>query len=126
MRSEVKLYFDVKVYPYEDDPWEYIKFSVNSEKLSKETVRFEILDGKDRDPMYFGVVSDGGWFLDPENMVGTFIGNSMSAKEIAEYLEEVDEYDMDDCYAIAESIELLSKAFTSPFMPEPDDDYLPF
>ena len=126
MKSEVKLNFDVKIYPYNDDPLECIKFSLECEKPSKETVKFEIYDGSDREPMYFGFIDNGGWFLDPENKVGTFICDPYSIEEMVEEFEEIEEYDEDDCYIIAKSIDLIRQSSNNLFMPEPFNDYLPF
>lgn len=108
MKSNVKVKYDVVVYPYENHPEESIGFSLYPQKVADHSVQFDISFGKDRyDSKYIGYHDDRIWFIDPANCRGLFINTPLNISATSEDLFDIYEYDEDECMAIAKSIELI-------------------
>lgn len=106
MRTEISHNYHVTLYPddYDDD---YLTFVLTTENFSDTSVEFCVIDSKQYAAKYVGRLPDGIWYIDPDFKKGTMIDFPISYSKIEEEMEEIDDYDEEECYILAKAVELI-------------------
>ena len=111
MISNVKLSYDVIIYP-DDDEEESISFSFYPKRVGSQTIQFDLpYINSEGVPMYIGFHDEKCWFIDTNNQRGIFLDSPTEVSSTADDLSLIDEYDKEACIVIAKAIEVICREY---------------
>lgn len=106
MKTTIQRNYDITVYPYDSDEEDYISYHLEIRNITDRFVAMHIIDSGLYDTyMYLANLNDTLLFTDPDEYKGILIpwpGNSIV--NIYECLEEIDDYDEEQCAILSSAI----------------------
>lgn len=106
MKTIIQRNYQIRVYPYDDDDEEYCDYRLEVKNICDGFVAMHIKASEMYETyMYLAYVNDTILFTDPDNFRGTLIrwpSNNIDA--IYDSLEEIDEYDEEQCAILSSAI----------------------
>ena len=107
MISTITRYYQIQLYENDTDDEGY-ELTLKEKRVSEDTIHFEIKwESGNYTEGYVGKIDRGILFLDGESCLGTVIKYPINFDKICTELNDIEVYDMEDCEAVATSIELI-------------------
>ena len=106
MKTTIQRNYDVMVYPYDSDEEDYSSYHLEIRNITDRFVAMHIIASGLYDTyMYLANLNDPLLFTDPDRYKGILIPQPCNNIDgIYEYLEEIDDYDEEQCAILSSAI----------------------
>jgi hypothetical protein len=113
MKAEIQRRYDITVYPYEEDDEDHSSYHLEIKHIADRFVAMHITaPGIYNTYMYLANLNDTVLFTDPDSCRGTLIPQPCNdVNAIYESLEEIDDYDEEQCAILSSAINVVWNDF---------------